>query len=217
MVTTVYIVRHAEALGNIQGIFQGSIDLPITENGYRQLEALSERFKNIRYDAVYSSPLERARVTAEYINKNHGLEIKFEKFLEEINAGDFEGRKWSDLPAMYPNEYDAWKNSPDKFKAPNGETMKQVYQRMTCGMKKICAKEIGKTIVVVSHGCAVKNFLCYCNGWDNSKMNELGWSDNTAVSLVKFDEKFKPEIVFLNDSSHLTEDISTMRFQKWWK
>ena len=190
----VYLVRHAEAFGNINEVFQGHIDTEVTEKGYRQLNALSERFKNINLDSIYTSPLIRARVTAEYINKNFGYELKFNDGLIEINGGQFEGKPWSELPKLFPKQYDNWKNHTEKFEAPDGETMNQV-----------------------SHGCAVKNFLCFCLGKTNAYMNELGWSDNTAVSLIEFDEKFNPKVIYMNDSSHLSAEDSTLNSSKWWR
>ena len=100
----VYLVRHAEAFGNINEVFQGHIDTEVTEKGYRQLNALSERFKNINLDSIYTSPLIRARVTAEYINKNFGYELKFNDGLIEINGGQFEGKPWSELPKLFPKQ-----------------------------------------------------------------------------------------------------------------
>ena len=62
--TSIYIVRHCEALGNVMRIFQGLTDLDISENGAKQLEYLKERFSGIQLDKVYSSPLIRTRKTA---------------------------------------------------------------------------------------------------------------------------------------------------------
>ena len=213
----IYLVRHAEAFGNINEVFQGHIDTEVTEKGYRQLNALSERFKNINLDSIYTSPLIRARVTAEYINKNFGYELKFNDGLIEINGGQFEGKPWSELPKLFPKQYDNWKNHTEKFEAPDGETMNQVYNRMVETMKEICSENKKKTIAVVSHGCAVKNFLCFCLGKTNAYMNELGWSDNTAVSLIEFDEKFNPKVIYMNDSSHLSAEDSTLNSSKWWR
>ena len=75
MVTKLYIVRHCQSAGNAGGRFQGRFDGPVNEQGVKQLELLSLRFRNEPLDAIYSSPLIRAYRTAEAINKYHGLPI----------------------------------------------------------------------------------------------------------------------------------------------
>ena len=88
MVTTLYLIRHCEALGNINDTFQGSIDEDITEKGAKQLEKLAERCRKLTFDVIYSSPLIRAYKTAEAANKYHGLPIIKDKDFEEINGGE---------------------------------------------------------------------------------------------------------------------------------
>ena len=100
--TTIYLIRHCEAAGNVGRRFQGHIDADITENGRRQLELLAERFRELPLDAVYSSPLLRARLTAEAVNRHHGLPVMLDDRLMEINGGLWEGRPWAELPALFP-------------------------------------------------------------------------------------------------------------------
>ncbi len=91
MVTKLYLIRHCEALGNINDTFQGSIDEDITDKGQRQLDKLAERCKNIPFDVIYSSPLIRAVKTAQAADRYHGLEIIVDPAFSEINGGEFEG------------------------------------------------------------------------------------------------------------------------------
>ena len=105
MVTRVYLIRHAEAMGNINETFQGRTDENITEKGYKQLAELSKRFKEISIDKIYSSPLIRTRETAKAVNKHHGIDIIYDERLIEINGGVWEGKSWADLPTLYPVEF----------------------------------------------------------------------------------------------------------------
>lgn len=77
ILTTIYLVRHCEAMGNINRIFQGHTDEEISDNGRLQLEKLAERFRDIHLDALYSSPLKRAYRTAEAVNRYHQLPIPY--------------------------------------------------------------------------------------------------------------------------------------------
>ena len=217
MKTTIILVRHCEAQGNHERIFQGATDCDITERGERQLEALSERFRTIEFDVLYSSPLRRARRTAEAVNLSHGLPVQIEPGLREINAGHWEGKRWADFPALYPDEARAWNLAPWDFAPKGGETMRQVYERISATVRSIAQKERGRRVAAVSHGCAIRNLLCYAHGWPIERLNEIEWCDNTAVSVLEFDEDGAISIPMENDVSHLTQELSTFARQEWWK
>lgn len=215
--TSVYLIRHAEALGNVNNFFQGRTDCDISPKGEIQLEYLKERFKNIQFDSLYSSPLIRAVKTAEAVNYYHKLPIIKKDGLMEINGGVFEGEEWSKLPSMFPEAYDLWKYHAPHFEVENGESMKQVYERITSTVKEIVNENIGKTVAVVSHGCAIKNFLAFANNSCIEGICDIGWSDNTAVSKILFDDSMKVSVEFQNDSSHLPAEASTLNVQTWWR
>lgn len=215
--TTIILVRHCEARGNHERIFQGATDCDITERGQRQLEVLSERFKTVSFDALYSSPLRRARRTAEAVNRYHGLPMQVESGLREINAGHWEGKRWADFPTLYPEEARDWNLTPWNFAPEGGETMREVFARMVNAVLGIVHKEQGRTVAVVSHGCAIRNLLCYAHGWPIERLNEVEWCDNTAVSVLEFAQDGSVTVILENDASHLNEDLSTFARQEWWK
>lgn len=212
-----YLVRHAEAQGNILEFFQGHTDCDVTEKGLKQLDMLSLRFRNVDFDAVYSSPLIRAVKTAEAVNRFKGLPIVTDSRLIEINGGVWEGQKWTDIERNYPEDHAIWRNTPWEFDPPDGESMESVYERIKAALTDIAAQNDGKTVVVVSHGCSLKNFLAYAEFGDIKRLNDVGWSDNTAVSLIEFDDNMIPKIIYKNDSSHLPQELSTLAFSRWVK
>lgn len=212
--TKIYLVRHAEALGNVREFFQGRTDCEVSERGEKQLECLAEHFKNIPIEAIYSSPLKRTLSTAAAVNKYHDLPIQKYEGLIEINGGVWEGKPWADLPKLYPVEYGLWKNRMEEFYIEDGEKMTEVFDRMKSAMDRIAAENEGKTIAVVSHGCALRNFLCYAMGKPISALKDVGWSDNTAVSLVEY-ESGVPKIIFKNNNEHLPDELSTLSRSRW--
>lgn len=205
--TRVYIIRHCEAQGNKDGKFQGRVDSGISENGIAQLKKLEERFKNIHIDAIYSSPLKRAIFTADAVNKYHGLEIKLENDLREIDGGEFEGNFWKDLPVLFPDRANLWVNEPYRFATQSGESMKDVYTRVTNALINIAKKQENRTIAIVTHGCSIRNILSFIKYGSLDMINEVKWCDNTSVSLVEFDADLKPTLIFENDTSHLNKDL----------
>jgi probable phosphoglycerate mutase len=95
--TRIYLIRHAEAEGNLYRRIHGHYDSLITENGYRQIEALRRRFETIPLDAVYSSDLFRTVATAEAICRLHDLKPVTRPDLREVNMGAWEDRTWGEV------------------------------------------------------------------------------------------------------------------------
>ncbi|MBR6107441.1 MAG: histidine phosphatase family protein [Oscillospiraceae bacterium] len=216
MVTRLYLVRHAEAEGNVREFFQGNIDTDLTEKGRAQLACLAERFRDVPLEAVYTSPFQRALQTAEAVNLHHGLELHKDFALREISGGCWEGKKWADLPQLYPQQYACWTQNMKQFHAPDGDAMTDVYNRMRVALTRIAAENPGRTIAVVSHGCALRNFLAFAESGCIEGLPDVGWSDNTAVSLVEYDcGSGAWTLIYKNDSTHLPPALSTLRNSAW--
>lgn len=206
MVTRVYLVRHCQTLGNLQGIFQGGIDTEPSERGLQQLELLALRFRNIKIDAIYSSPQGRAMTTAGYINKYHSLALQPEEGIREISVGDIDGRPWDEVPPLYPEAATAWNLDPANFVSPGGETMRAVFERVSETYERIAAGNKGRTVVLVSHGCALRNLLCHCFGKSIEELDSVDFGTNTAVSLIEWEDG-RSRVIFSNDVSHLPEEL----------
>lgn len=215
--TTIYLVRHAEAAGNIERRFQGHFDGKISENGEKQLQHIKKRFRKTPLDAVYTSPLSRAVATAEMVNYYAELPLIIDRDLMEICGGEFEGKKYSELPDLFPEEWAHWDREPHKFHAPGGESMRHCYERMKRVVTHLVHANMGRTIAIVSHGCALRNYLCHITDTPFERLDSIPWGDNTCVSRIDFDDRFKPRIAYINDMSHLPEDLSTLAKQNWWR
>lgn len=214
--TTIYLVRHCEAEGNTKRYFQGHSDGTVSPNGELQCRQLAERFRTIHLDAVYSSPLKRAYFTAQAVDHYHGLPIQTDPGLMEINGGHWEGHLWAELPDLFPEEADAWAHRPWEFAPKGGESMREVYDRIWNTVVAIAEKNDGKQIAIVSHGCAIRNLLTRIKFGEIEKLGEMGWCDNTAVSLLRW-EKGRMQLVMENDAAHLDETTSTLHRQTWWR
>ena len=214
--TTVYVVRHAEAAGNIQRIFQGQVDSDISENGALQLEYLKARFAKTPFDVIYSSPLKRAYKTAQAVNAAQGLPIHTRADLMEICAGDMEEKPFARLPELYPKEWHDWDEEPWNYDPPHGESMRQLYARISAAYEDILRLHAGQRIVIVSHGCAIRNLTCYLKGLPVEQLQTIGWADNTSVMKIRR-EGGRDRILYERDISHLSAELSTLAKQNWWK
>ena len=214
--TRIYLIRHAEAEGNLYRRVHGWYNSLITENGYEQIKALQRRFEHIDIDAVYSSDLYRTMTTAKSIYEAKGLPLHVEPLLREINLGGWEDLTWSEagrrdgeLLALFGQ------GSPD-FQAPDGEGFLDVQARMLEAVRRITAENEGKTVAAFSHGVAIRTLLTACHGLPMSRSKEVAHGDNTSVSLLEV-EGDQIRVVFENDNSHLAPEISTFARQVWWR
>ena len=216
MVTTVYIIRHCEAEGNLTGVFQGSTNFDISKKGEKQLEKLAERCKDINFDIVYSSPLVRARKTAQAAIKFSKAEIIIDNGLAEINGGDMECKPWTKLNELFPDEYTLWNNCFHKFSAPGGEAVLDVYNRMIKTFKNTTYMNKSKTIGIFSHGCAIRILMCYIKGIPLERIDEVKWADNTSITRIDIDNYGKMTIVYENDYAHIMNTAETAANRMWW-
>jgi len=209
------VVRHGEAAGNCGRFFQGHNNGQISDKGRLQLDALAERFRDIHFDVLYSSHLDRAVDTANAVNRYHGIERQDNDGFIEIHGGDWEGVKYADMPAKWPIRAVLWSTYPWLFRAPRGESMRQVYKRVSRAALDVAQKHDGQTVAVVSHGCAIRCLLCWAKGLPLRRIDEVGWCDNTGITVIEI-ENGKPTVISERDSSHLGE-LSTLSTQSWWK
>lgn len=215
--TKIYLIRHGEAEGNLYRIWQGASEGKITERGRLQLNALSDRFRTVDLDALYTSDLERAKDTALAVAAGHpGLSLEVRSDLEEINVGPWEETAFANTVYKYPEQMEYFNNDPARFYVPGAETFADVLDRMKKAILEIVQEHAGQTVAVVSHGMAIRTLLSWILQIPSKEMRSFRHGDNTSVSLIVADGgKFSTE--YIHDTSHLTDSISTLARQNWYK
>lgn len=215
--TKIYLVRHAEAEGNLYRIAHGHYNGLITDRGYEQIAALQRRFEEIPVDAVYSSDLFRARTTAKAIYGPKSLPLITRQELREVDMGCWEGRTWQDLTTHDPEQMYNFNRNLAAWKIEGGESAAHVRDRMIAELQRIASENEGKTVAVVSHGAALRITLGSLQGLTLEELGQTPHGDNTAVSLLEA-ENGQLRVVFRDDNSHLTQaGLSTFVKQTWWK
>ncbi len=207
MVTKLFIVRHCQSVGNIDKRFQGQYDAPISPAGEKQLELLGLRFRNETIDAVYSSPLSRAYKTAQAVAKYHGLPIQIAAGLIEIDVGDMENLYLTEIAGKFPEVAKNWDESPDLCEFPNGETMREVYDRVNRAVDEIIAQNRGKTVFVATHGGVIRNIDARVRFQRPEGIRNGAVFGNTGVSVLEAREDGSLSWTVMNDLSHLPEDM----------
>ena len=217
MPTYLYLVRHCQAEGNIYRRVHGVYDSLITPKGRKQIDALAERFRDLPVDALYASDLRRTQLTAGAVLKYHELPLRIEPRLREMNTGVWEDRPFGDVAFESPELMRRFNDDPASWHVAGAETYEQVQQRMRSAVEELAARHAGGTVVCVSHGMAIRDLLALYLGLPSNQLNRLPHGDNTAVSLLEFDDGGKARVVFMNDASHLPRELSTFARQSWWK
>ena len=161
---TLYVVRHGETEANKNHVTQGVLDAPLTPEGVLQVEATAKDLCHIHFDAIFSSDLPRARRTAEIIKLDRELAIQTAELLRERNFGEFEGKPAAEYHAAVDRlleekerltEQEQWKFSLGK----DVETDEELAERMLVQIREIAASHPGKTVLVTTHGTAMRMFL----------------------------------------------------------
>lgn len=216
MTTRIFLLRHAEAEGNLFRVAHGQYDSNLTPQGYRQLAYLRERFRNERIDAVYGSDLTRTHATASALYVPRGLAFRPLPLLREIRLGVWEQMTWGEIQRMDRQMYVDFNKRPDLWSAEGAETFAQVRDRMLEGVRQIAAENPGGTVAAASHGAALRTLLGALQGMSLEEIGRTGHGDNTAVSLLEVEGE-TVRVVFRDDASHLPASVSTFRRQSWHK
>ena len=212
--TTLYLIRHGEAEGNVFRRLQGQYDSLITPNGRKQIAALEERFRDIHIDAVYSSDLTRTCITAGAIYKPKGLPLQTDPRLREISVGVWENQPFGWLDHCDHERNYAFSHSPQTWSVEGSETFDVYVGRFLTALREIAEKHEGQTVALFSHGMVLRGSLqtLFFPGQDGA----IAHCENTAVTCLRF-ENGEFTLEYLNDASHITEDISTLGKQMWWR
>lgn len=199
------LIRHAETVANVQRRWVGWNDTPLTEQGEAQAEAVARRLAAEVTDAIalYTSPLPRARRTAEVIGQAIGLEPVPLDGLREINFGDMDGVTLEEMKAQYPALYERWRDRTDtEFAWLGGERRSDFFRRVIATCDDILSRHRRGTVLIVAHGGTLRAMLAYLLPEQMSRWwgYELAHCALTRVSV----ENGRAFLLALNDTTHLS-------------
>lgn len=149
-------VRHGATEWSQARRFAGSRDIPLTAQGRLQAEAVAQALSGTAAAAVYTSPLERARTSAEVIAKPHRLEPILEAGFREMAFGTWEGLTRDELVTRFPAEAEVWASAPHLASPPHGEPLAAVDARVRAALAALVERHRGQTIVLVSHAIVTR-------------------------------------------------------------
>ncbi len=158
---SIYFVRHGQTDWNVIGKLQGNSDIELNQTGRTQAMVTREQLQKVQIDAIYCSPLKRAKETAEIINELWNLPIHFDERLKERNFGIMEGCLRKEVP------FDKIWSRNENISFQEGESAIEFYERVEQFLSEIVPLAKDKEILIVAHGGVSIPFQCYFEGYDH--------------------------------------------------
>lgn len=181
-VTRLILARHGEAEGSREFRFNGSSDVPLTSHGLAQARLLADVLYPLAPVAIYSSPLARARETAEAIATRTNLAVEIQPGLREQSYGSWERLTADEARQRDPKRFAAW-SAGQRIAPPAGETLSAVRQRVVACVCELAERHMGVTVVLVAHVGPIKALLCTALGLPLSGSRRF-WIDPASYSVV---------------------------------
>jgi len=202
----IVLARHGETPWNAEGRYQGQEDIALSPVGEAQAVSLGLRLESLPVDRAVSSPLSRARRTAELaLGADRAQMLQLDAGLQEINHGSWEGLLASEIHARDPERLRAWREQPDSVLMPDGgESLQDVFDRAWAALER-ASEGLGleETLLVVAHDAVNRVILCRVLGIPFSRL----WSFRqapTTLNLLEGESLERLEVVRLNDCAHHT-------------
>ncbi|MFH1268418.1 MAG: histidine phosphatase family protein [Planctomycetota bacterium] len=193
-----YCVRHGESTYNAEGRVQGQSDVPLSERGRRQGEAVAAAMAHLPIDAIYSSPLRRALETARVVAEPLGLEVQTDPRLMEVNAGIFQDKLRSDLERLHPEDFARWTSGDTDFVIPGGESRRVLARRGLEALEAIRRTD-HQHVAVVAHGrLLVVTFQALMKFPADVALQ------NGSITRISFDGNARAELLSPNEVDHLS-------------
>lgn len=196
-----FLIRHGETWWNEMHKFQGSSDIELSPQGWRQAQKLAISLKDESITKIYTSPLKRAQQTAAEVAKCHYCSITILDGLRELDQGHLEGLTGEEFKQKYPNFLKEWLKNPGDVKLPGGESLREVQQRAWQAIERIKEENTSATVVAVAHNFVNILILCKILGISLNNFRCIK-QDPTAKNLIEFSRK-GIFVHLLNDTCHL--------------
>ena len=209
-----YLIRHGESVSNAAGRVQGQDDVELSVTGREQAQAVAAWSRSLLsaadappVDELWSSPLRRARETAEAIAAATGLPLRIDERLRELHAGIFQGHLWADLEARFSELVARWRSGDADYAIPGGESRAELAARGRAVLELLAARP-ARGMIVVAHGGILTAALGSLVGKKHPLLaaaaerpfTKLPALANCSVTLVRWPG---PDLVSFNDTTHL--------------
>ena len=211
--TKLILVRHGQTEWNIDGRYQGQTDVPLSADGVRQAQLLADHFPLEKVDAIYSSDLNRAMVTAGYIAQRFGIQVQPEPAFRELSFGAWEGLSYEEIVSGWPEAMKDFLKHPDRLEIPNGESFPHLQDRAMARLREIIKVHEGGRVVIVAHGAILRTILCSALHMSLAHVWTIR-QFNTALNVVCYDGDWS-SVELMNSTAHLGDAKIVEKMPYW--
>ncbi|MBN2299809.1 MAG: alpha-ribazole phosphatase [Acholeplasmataceae bacterium] len=198
----IYLVRHGQTDWNFNHRFQGWADIELDTVGMIQAKMLTNYFKDVEIDHMYTSDLSRSLKTAQYIQKSLLCPLTLSHDLREMNVGNWEGLTWEEIQEAYQDDLIQYENQLFGVPISGGESLVEFQNRVVSLFMKLIEKEY-QNLCIVTHGGVIRVLLCYLLGYDLSQ-RDLIKIDNASISILEVGPENRINILEQNIIKHLS-------------
>ena len=195
------LIRHGETDWNRERFFRGREDIPLNANGIAMAELTAEALKDRVFEAIYSSPLKRAMVTAKRIAIPHQIDVRQKWDFIDIDYGAWAGMKEEEVKAQWPKDYVRWLENPARMRFFRGESMKKAWRRVNSALREIIFVHGTGSVVIVTHRIPIKMMTAYMLHKKPRDIVDIK-HDPCGISVFQVSDR-RSTPVKLNDTSHL--------------
>lgn len=197
------LVRHGRTKLHQDDRFWGKTDVALSEIGIRQAENLRDRLASEKIQAIYTSKLSRARITADIIGSRHEAAVTACTELAEANFGYVEGLTFREVQRLHPklaDDLNSWSARP---KFPGGESIDDLDTRVQSFLNRLKKHRQKETLLIVAHGGTLQLMICHLLGIDMKHWRKLRLSQGSLSIIETYPQG--SIVNCLNDVSHLAK------------
>lgn len=209
--TKFYFIRHGKTQWNLDSRYQGANgDSPLLAQSYQEIKLLAKSLQNVEIAHIFSSPLPRAKTTAQKLDEALGnaIPLTIDSRLAEFNLGKMEGMKFADVAKRWPQVLDAFRHHPDRYdpKIVDSESFQSVIKRVGEAVREYAQQYPSSNIVIVSHGAALNAAINGLLGAPLAHLKDRGGLSNTSTTILETTDGQRFSLIKWNDTSYLHKD-----------
>ena len=204
MATKLIFIRHGESEANFEHRFTGQSNVfGLTERGHAQAQAAAVWLDGTPIDVIVASDLRRAFDTAKHLADRRGMTVIPNEGFREIFAGAWEGRRFSELPDAYPEDFGVWLADIGSAVCTDGESVRDLQIRVRAAVERTVRAYPGKTVAIGTHATPIRAMQCIWQNVPLSGMKNVPWVPNASVTSVVYEDDMTWHDVIIGQTAHL--------------
>ncbi|RDJ32211.1 MAG: histidine phosphatase family protein [Crenarchaeota archaeon] len=205
--TSIIFLRHGQAKNNTERLLAGRTEgVPLTDTGIKQAESIAGFIKEMKVDHIYTSPIQRAKHTAEIVGNHNSIDPIVDERLIELDMGKFTGMKYDDIFSSHGNVFLKFYQGDVEIAHQGVETFAQVKSRVQSIVDHVISQHSGKNIVLVTHMDPIKAMISSVLGLSPERMFELIVANASINVFKEYDGKLSLKAINVMNPSRFDQD-----------